>query len=109
MYFNDVATNGGGFEEGAMIGPLVSERQMQRVLNDIQTGESEGGRIATGGGRVGETGYYVQPAVITETNNDMPVIKEGIFGPVLVTQKFSDIDEVISLANDSEYGLSSAV
>lgn len=92
-----------------ILGPLISERQMSRVQDYIASGQSQGGEIICGGNRIGEEGYFVAPTVIANVNPDMKVVREEIFGPVLVVQKFSDTDQVIASANDSEYGLSSAV
>ena len=98
-----------GFEPDAVIGPLVSERQLTRVKGYVDTGRAEGGEIVVGGDQIGEKGYFFQPTLIAATNNDMTIVKEEIFGPVIAAQKFSDMDEVIALANDNEYGLSSSV
>lgn len=92
-----------------LLGPLVSERQLDRVQGYIQSGVQEGGEVICGGKRIGEDGYFVSPTVIGNVNPDMTIVREEIFGPVLVVQKFADTDEVIAAANDSEYGLSSAV
>jgi len=100
---------GGGFEEGVMLGPLISEKQMNRVLSYIEKGRAEGGEILVGGNRIGDQGFFVEPTVIGNTNNAMTVVREEIFGPVLVVQKFSNVDEVIRLANDTEYGLSAVI
>lgn len=100
---------GPGFEEGALMGPLISEKQLNRVLSYIEKGRSEGGEVLAGGDRIGETGFFVEPTVIGNTNNSMTVVREEIFGPVLVIQKFTDVDEVVKLANDTEYGLSAVI
>ena len=98
-----------GFEEGTLLGPLISEKQMNRVLSYIEKGRAEGGEVLAGGNRIGDKGFFVEPTVIGNTNNSMTVVREEIFGPVLVVQKFSDVDEVIDLANDTEYGLSAVI
>lgn len=108
----EVAKNvkvGPGFEPDAVVGPLVSERQLARVQGYVDTGRAEGGEVVAGGGRIGDRGYFFQPTLIAATSNDMTIVKEEIFGPVIAAQKFSDVDEVIALANDTEYGLSSSV
>lgn len=92
-----------------ILGPLVSERQLDRVQAYIKSGVNEGGEIICGGNRIGDEGYFVAPTVLGNVAPDMAVAREEIFGPVLVVQKFTDTDEVIAAANDSEYGLSSAV
>lgn len=100
---------GGGFEDDVMIGPLVSARQLERVKSYVEKGRAEGGEVVIGGEQIGDKGYFMQPTLIGNTTNDMTIVKEEIFGPVIAAQKFSEVDEVIALANDSEYGLSSSV
>jgi phenylacetaldehyde dehydrogenase len=92
-----------------MIGPLVSQKQFDRVTSYVQKGEAEGARIVSGGRRHGNTGYFLEPTVIADTTNDMTVVREEIFGPVLVTQTFKSEDEAIKLANDNPYGLAGCV
>ena len=99
----------GGFEEGAVIGPLISERQLARVKGYVEKGKAEGGELLAGGEQIGDKGYFFQPTLIGATRNDMTIVREEIFGPVIAAQTFTDVDEAIALANDSEYGLSSAV
>ncbi len=100
---------GAGLDEATQIGPIVSEKQFGKVQEYIALSESEGAEIASGGGRVGNSGYFIEPTVISGTNNSMRVVREEIFGPVLVTQSFKSEDEAIALANDSEYGLAGCV
>jgi len=100
---------GNGLDMEVMLGPLVSATQLQRVSSYIQKGKDEGADIVCGGHAVGDEGFCFAPTIIGNTTNDMTVSREEIFGPVVVAQKFSDLDEVIALANDTEYGLSSAV
>lgn len=100
---------GGGLEEDTVMGPVISERQLTRVKSYIDKGREEGGEIIAGGGQIGDKGFFIEPTVIAQTSNDMTIVKEEIFGPVLAAQKFSGVDEVVSLANDSSYGLSSSV
>jgi len=107
--FTKNLTVGGGFEEGVLVGPLISEKQMNRVLGYIEKGRSEGGEVLIGGSRIGDTGFFVEPTVIANTHNQMTVVREEIFGPVLVVQQFSDIDQVVTLANDSDFGLSAVI
>lgn len=98
-----------GLDEESQLGPLVSAKQFERVTGYIEKGQSEGAEIAAGGARHGNSGYFLEPTVISNTNNDMTIVREEIFGPVLVTQSFSSEDEVIALANDSDYGLAGCV
>ena len=98
-----------GLDDERELGPLVSSRQFDRVSAYIALGEQEGAEIRSGGKRHGNTGYFLEPTVIADTNNSMKVVKEEIFGPVLVTQTFASEDEVLRLANDSDYGLASCI
>ncbi|MEO0607984.1 MAG: aldehyde dehydrogenase family protein [Pseudomonadota bacterium] len=110
-----IAGVAGGLQVGhsrdyeTLIGPLISARQLERVSSYIETGKKEGGEVVYGGNRIGDDGFFVSPTVITGVKNDMTIVKEEIFGPVLVAQAFDEMEEVIALANDTEYGLSSAV
>lgn len=107
--FSKTLKVGNGLDMEVMLGPLVSDTQLKRVSEYIKTGKSEGADILCGGGHVGDEGYCFAPTVIANTTNDMKISREEIFGPVVVAQKFSSEDEVVGLANDTEYGLSSAV
>jgi aldehyde dehydrogenase (NAD+) len=75
----------------------------------IDAGKSEGATCELGGGRYGDSGYFIQPTVFSNTRPDMKIVKEEIFGPVVVLIKFSSDEEVIKMANDTEFGLASAV
>ena len=98
-----------GLDEESQIGPLVSQKQFDRVTGFIEKGAQEGAEIASGGVRHGNSGFFLEPTVISNTTNDMSIVREEIFGPVLVTQSFKTEDEVIALANDSDYGLAGCV
>ncbi|MBO1520480.1 aldehyde dehydrogenase family protein [Oceanisphaera pacifica] len=95
------------------MGSQVSQQQMERILGYIDLATQEGARIVTGGERlVGanlERGCFISPTIIVDASNKMRVAQEEIFGPVLVVMSFEDDDEVIELANESEYGLAGAV
>jgi aldehyde dehydrogenase (NAD+) len=75
----------------------------------IQSGKAEGAKVHTGGERHGTEGYFIQPTLFTECKPDMKIVREEIFGPVGVVIKFEDDDDVIRQANDSVYGLASAI
>jgi aldehyde dehydrogenase (NAD+) len=94
-----------------LMGPLVSEKQRQRVLGYIETGVAEGARLVTGGGRPGHlpTGWYVEPTLFADVDNSMTIAREEIFGPVLVMIPFDDDDDAVRIANDSPYGLSGMI
>jgi phenylacetaldehyde dehydrogenase len=100
---------GAGLDEETQIGPIVSEKQFDKVQDYIELGASEGAEIASGGKRHGNSGFFIEPTVIANTTNDMRIVREEIFGPVLVTQTFKTEDEAIALANDSDYGLAGSV
>jgi aldehyde dehydrogenase (NAD+) len=93
-------------------GSLVSEQQMQTVLGYIEKGKSEGAKLVAGGARAtfgNGKGCFVQPTVFDDVKNDMTIAREEIFGPVLATIAFDDVDDAIRQANDSPYGLAAAV
>ena len=100
---------GSGLDPNTDMGPLVSDEQQQRVVSYLESGFAEGAKAVVGGGKVGEQGYFVEPTVLVNTKPDMKVIKEEIFGPVVCAIPFQNVEEVISAANDSIYGLASAV
>ncbi|MEO9467321.1 aldehyde dehydrogenase family protein [Parasphingorhabdus sp.] len=98
-----------GLDDESTMGPLVSEKQFERVSGYIEAGQKEGAEIASGGVRHGEKGYFLEPTVIDQTNNDMKIVQEEIFGPVLVAQSFKTEAEALALANDTQFGLAGAV
>ena len=100
---------GGGLDQQTQIGPLISARQLDRVCDYIASGRAEGGTIVTGGERIGDRGFFVQPTVFADVNPAMTLVREEIFGPVLGVMPFDDEDEAVALANDTRYGLSSYV
>jgi len=91
------------------MGPLVSDEQLSRVMGFMESGEHEGASFLSGGRRIGDAGYFVEPTVITKSRPDMKIVKEEIFGPVVVAEPFDSPEEILSIANDSEYGLAAAV
>lgn len=93
-----------------MFGPLISERQRQRVLSYVEVGKAEGARLVTGGGIPPELpGFYVEPTLFADVTNDMTIARDEIFGPVLVAIPYDGDDEAVAIANDSPYGLSGSV
>lgn len=100
---------GPGLDASTQIGPLVSARQMDRVLSYIEAGRDEGARAIAGGARKEGAGYFVRPTVLVDTDHSMKVVREEIFGPVLVAMPFSDIDSVVAKANDTPYGLGASI
>ncbi len=94
------------------IGPLVAERQQERVDKYIALGQEEGARVVVGGnGRPDgiDKGWYVQPTVFADVDNSMRIAQEEIFGPVLAVIPFDDVDDAVRIANDSEFGLAGSV
>ncbi len=100
---------GSGMEAGTQMGPLVSEEQLQRVTSYLESGKAEGATAVVGGGRFGDQGFFVEPTVLTNTHGQMKVVREEIFGPVVVAAPFSDLDEIAAQANDTEYGLGAGI
>ena len=103
---------GSPFEATTMMGPLVSALQRDRVVNYIEQGIAEGAKLIAGGPTPPDgldRGYFVRPTVFSQTTPDMAIVKEEIFGPVLVIQAYDDEDEAVALANDTIFGLNSAV
>jgi aldehyde dehydrogenase (NAD+) len=99
-------------EGGQHIGPLVSEMQFNKVQDLIQQGIAEGANLVAGGmGRPEglNRGFFVRPTVFADCNNDMTVMREEIFGPVLAMMPFDTEEEAIAIANDTDYGLTNYV
>ena len=100
---------GPGLDPQTEMGPLVSKEQQERVLGYIESGRKGGAKIMTGGEAPSGQGYYVKPTVMANVRPDMAVVREEIFGPVLVAQRFDDLEEIAAMANDSPYGLGASV
>jgi phenylacetaldehyde dehydrogenase len=103
---------GPGIEPETQMGPLVSQKQLERVSGYIDSGASQGAEVVVGGKRVeGRSGYFMQPTVLAETNRDMRVVREEIFGPVVCAMPIDDddLDRIARVANDTDYGLSSSI
>ncbi len=100
---------GPGLDPATQMGPLVSREQQDRVLEYIESGRKEGASIVAGGEAPSHEGYYVKPTVLADVKRSMRVVQEEIFGPVLVAQRFDDINEVAALANDTQYGLGASI
>ena len=103
---------GDGFDPDTEMGPLVSREQYDRVTSYIQSGTEQGAQIRQGGPERPEgleKGHFVRPTVFSDVKNDMRVVREEIFGPVVCVQPFEDLDEVIAKGNDTSYGLAASV
>ncbi len=102
---------GDPFETDTYFGPLIAERQRERVEGYIAAGREEGAGVAMGGGRPSglPKGWYVEPTVFTGVDNTMRIAREEIFGPVTSVIAYDSVDEAIDIANDTEFGLAGAV
>jgi phenylacetaldehyde dehydrogenase len=100
---------GSGFDPTASMGPLVSDEQLNRVCGYLESGFSQGARAVVGGKRSGDTGYFVEPTVLVDAKQDMKIVQEEIFGPVVVAMPFSDPAEIVPVANDTTYGLAAGI
>ncbi len=105
-------TPGDPFGEGTMLGPLVSETQLERVRGYIEKGQAEGARLVTGGAEPPDgldEGYFVRPTVFSDVTTDMTIAQEEIFGPVLAIMPYDDEEDAVRIANDTIYGLAGGV
>ena len=101
---------GPGLDPDTEMGPMVSESQFNRVCGYIESGLSEGAKAVAGGRKRDGKGYFVEPTVLVDTTPDMKVIREEIFGPVVTAIPFKELDDdLVRAANDTVYGLASAV
>ncbi|MCM3572650.1 aldehyde dehydrogenase family protein [Mesobacillus subterraneus] len=104
---------GNPFEKETHVGAVISQDQMDVIDGYVKSAVADGAEVLTGGKAANlegyENGYWYEPTIIAETNHSMKAVKEEIFGPVVVVMKFKDEKEAVKLANDSEYGLGSAI
>lgn len=104
---------GDGLQQGTAVGPVISEQQLQKVLNYIQIGREEGARLVTGGKRRTEGacahGFFIEPTVFADVTPAMRIAQEEIFGPVVSVMRCTSLDEALSMVNGVTYGLSSAI
>jgi aldehyde dehydrogenase (NAD+) len=104
-------TVGDPLDPSTQLGPLVAERQRDRVEGYIEKGKAEGARLVTGGGRPAglDKGWYVEPTVFADVESKMTIAQEEIFGPVLSVIPYDSVDQAVDIANDSDYGLAGSV
>ncbi len=102
---------GPGIDPDTQMGPLISQKQLERVTGYVQAGRDEGAEIVVGGERSGNQGYFMQPTVLAETNRNMKVVREEIFGPVVCAMPITDddIEQIARTANDTTYGLAAYI
>lgn len=101
---------GNGFDEGTQMGPLISAEHLSKVEKYVEMAPSEGAKLLTGGKRPSDpalkNGFFYEPTLITECKNDMKIVQEEVFGPVITVERFNTEEEVVCWANDTIYGLS---
>jgi aldehyde dehydrogenase (NAD+) len=100
---------GDPFAADTFQGPQVSQLQYDRIMGYIEDGKKAGATVVTGGERHGDKGYFIKPTIFSNVTEDMKIVKEEIFGPVVTVSKFETEEDVIKAANDSSFGLASAV
>jgi acyl-CoA reductase-like NAD-dependent aldehyde dehydrogenase len=100
---------GSPLEEGIYIGPLTRKPQLDFVEAQVKEAVVKGAKIAAGGKRIGNKGYFFEPTVLVNVTHDMSVMREESFGPVIGIMKVKDDNEAIKLMQDTEYGLTAAV
>ena len=100
---------GPGHDPESQMGPVVSQEQLERVLGYIEKGKAEGGEVLAGGARHGNQGYFVQPTVFANVGPNATIVREEIFGPVVVATPYKSVDEIAAIANDTPYGLAASV
>jgi len=100
---------GDPFAEDTEQGPQSTKKQFEKVMKYIKIGQEEGARLVTGGKRMGDKGFFIEPTIFADAKDDMKIVKDEIFGPVMVILKFKDINDVIDRANNSIYGLTGGV
>jgi aldehyde dehydrogenase (NAD+) len=110
--FSKTLRMGDGMNPDVQLGPLISRKQLDRVMHYVDLGTQEGATLAAGGKRMGgalSEGYFVEPTVFSGVHNQMTIAKEEIFGPVVAVMPFDDADDALRIANETDYGLGSAV
>lgn len=100
---------GDPFDPKTQQGPQVDEAQFDKILRYVEYGKQDGAKVITGGKRVGDKGYFVEPTLFAGVTDNMRIAREEIFGPVLSVLKFKDVDEIIRRSNDTNFGLAAAV
>ena len=100
---------GNGLSADTQMGPLTTAAQLQKVTDYVQSARDDGAEVVTGGKRIGDAGYFFEPAVLTDTTHDMRVVREEIFGPVLSVMRVDDMADIKLRANDSSYGLAASI
>ncbi len=100
---------GHGLDPATQMGPLVSVRQAERVAGYINGGRAQGAELLTGGSRLGPVGTFIQPTILANVHSEMQVVREEIFGPVVVVASIRSIEEVPAIANNTDFGLAASI
>nr|AWK59819.1 aldehyde dehydrogenase [Syntrichia caninervis] len=100
---------GDPFRSGVEQGPQVNKEQFNKVLSYIESGQQQGANLLTGGGRLGNVGYYIKPTIFTDVKDGMKIFDEEIFGPVQTIAKFKTLEDVVQRANNTVYGLAAGI
>ncbi|XP_026448759.1 aldehyde dehydrogenase family 2 member C4-like [Papaver somniferum] len=100
---------GDPFHPSTQQGPQVDKKQFNKILSYIDQGIREGATLLTGGKQVGEKGFYIEPTIFTDVKEDMRIVKDEIFGPVMALMKFKTVEEAIQKANNTRYGLAAGI
>jgi len=100
---------GNPFQDDVDQGPQVDKAQFDKILGYIDAGKRDGAKLAIGGEKAADKGYFIQPTIFTDVGDDMKICREEIFGPVMSVQKFSSLDEVADRANRTRYGLGASI
>jgi aldehyde dehydrogenase (NAD+) len=100
---------GDPFDPSTELGPLVDQSQFEKVMGYIDSGRGDGATLLCGGERIGDRGYFLQPTVFADVDDDMRIAREEIFGPVMSIIPFKSLDEAIARANRTKYGLAAGV
>lgn len=101
-----------GFAEKVHVGPIISQQQLDRILSYIESGEQSGANVVAGGERLGDEkagGYFISPTVFSHQDDDLKIVKEEIFGPVIAATPFDSWEELVNRANNSSYGLAAGI
>nr|AFK35637.1 unknown [Lotus japonicus] len=100
---------GDPFDPKVQQGPQVDKKQFEKILSYIEHGKREGATLLTGGKSVGNKGYYIEPTIFSNVKEDMLIVQDEIFGPVMALKKFKTVEEAIKSANNTRYGLAAGI
>ncbi|KAM3162900.1 Magnesium-activated aldehyde dehydrogenase [Lachancea thermotolerans] len=108
-YVEEKITVGSPFDENNFQGAINNKAQFETIMNYVGIGKSEGAKVLTGGEKVNDKGYFIRPTIFYDVEEDMRIVKEEVFGPVVTISKFKEIEDGVAMANDSEFGLGAGI